>query len=171
MPPELYLYLRRCHGCQRHRLESGGPHVSSGHKMFSGDLEPSKVSEDPSSCRAAVLSVKQEWNFLKDFGKLIGSLGCKIKKSLGSYVSRDKGQPHHGAPGGTPEAPPLFLDRPESPDSSGPGHPAPSYCLQGARSLSLQACQWVDPTLPPTLLLSKVEFLIDVYVEGPRSFV
>ena len=27
MPPELYLYLRRCHGCQRHRLESGGPHV------------------------------------------------------------------------------------------------------------------------------------------------
>lgn len=27
MPPELYLYLRRCHRCQRHRLESGGPHV------------------------------------------------------------------------------------------------------------------------------------------------
>lgn len=27
MPPRLYLYLRRCHRCQRHRLESGGPHV------------------------------------------------------------------------------------------------------------------------------------------------
>lgn len=27
MPPGLYLYLRRCHRCQRHRLESGGPHV------------------------------------------------------------------------------------------------------------------------------------------------
>ena len=27
MPPELYLYLRRCHGCQRHRLESGSSHV------------------------------------------------------------------------------------------------------------------------------------------------